>query len=438
MTVAADARAPRRTGWTWLAVASMLLVGALVFTALNLRGYFNVPEVRLPEVTGLRHDEAAQVLRRMGLEPVTFVEQVVGAPPDTVTSQSPSPGATVKRGRTVHLGVNTVGAAARVPDLTGMREADARQRVRELNLPLGTTVYEASERPIGSVIRQSPEGGAQLAAGEELTLVVSRGRDLARVAVPDLKGLPVDEAVRQLEALGFKRIERVATGVSFTDAGDVVSTWPSAGTEVVTSTPVTVHYALSSRNVVEVPDVVGLPQWRAQLALRAAQLLVGEVTYIDDPAQPEGVIAVQPTGYTLPGTPVLLTVNGSPSDSPLLPDFGLPGQGDDVLGGPGGREPSAGGPGGASGPGAGGPSVVGGDGSRSIPFTFDPTFMGVRRLLEQPYQLELVVSDERGMRSVFDRQMQPGEVATTTVAVYGEDALLQTYIDGVFFQAWRP
>src|SRR5690606_23454857 len=134
----------------------------------------------LPEVVGLRHDEAAQVLRRMGLEPVTFIEQVAGAPPDTVTSQSPQPGATVRRGRTVHLGVNTVGAAARVPDLIGMREADARQRVRELNIPLGTTVYEPSDRPIGTVIGQSPEGGVQLGVGEELTLVVSGGREPER------------------------------------------------------------------------------------------------------------------------------------------------------------------------------------------------------------------------------------------------------------------
>ncbi len=433
MTAAADAIGTRRTGWTWLTVASALLVGALVVTTLNLRGYFNVPEVRLPEVVGMRHDEAAQVLRRLGLEPVTFIEQVSGAAPDTVTSQSPAPGATVRRGRTVHLGVNTVGAAARVPDLTGMLEEDARRRVSELNLPLGTTAYEASDRPVGTVIAQTPEGGAQLAAGEELALVVSRGRDLPRVAVPDLKGLPVDEAVKRLEELGFHRIEKVATGVSFTDAGDVVSTWPPAAAEVVTSTPVTVNYALSSRNVVEVPDLVGLPQWRAQLALRAAQLLVGQVTYVDDPAQPEGVVAVQPTGYTLPGTPVLLTVNGRPTDSPLLPDFGLPGRDGDALGGAADQRPGAGG-----GAGAGGPSVLAGDGGRSIPFTFDPTFMGVRRLLEQPYRLELAVTDERGTRTVLDRQMQPGEVATTTVTVYGADALLQTYIDGVFFQAWRP
>src|SRR5690606_40152025 len=123
------------------------------------------------------------------------------------------------------------------------------------------------------------------------------GREPERVAVPDLRGLPVEEAVRRLEQLGFKRIERVATGVSFTGAGQVVSTWPSAGTQVVTSTPVTVHYALSSRDVVEVPDVVGEPEWRARLAPRAAGPPVGQVTSRQDPAPPPGPVQVPPARH---------------------------------------------------------------------------------------------------------------------------------------------
>ncbi len=34
--------------------------------------------------------------------------------------------------------------------------------------------------------------------------------------------------------------------------------------------------------------------------------------------------------------------------------------------------------------------------------------------------------------------MDAGGTVSTTVPVYGDEALLQTYIDEVFFQAWRP
>ncbi|HZJ10012.1 MAG TPA: PASTA domain-containing protein [Trueperaceae bacterium] len=417
----------------WLGIAAVLLAAVAIFTAINMRDYFTVPEVQLPDLIGVQQEDAAAVLRRHGLEPVSFVEYVEGATPGAVTSQSPAPGAVVKKGRTVHLGINTVAAEARVPDLLGMREVDAKQRAQELNLPLGTITYEASERPAGTVIAQTPEGGIRFGIDERLRLVISRGQDLARVELPDLKGVDVKAAQAELARLGFNQVETVPSSVSFTEARAVVGMAPPAGTEVVQSTPIALHYALSSRNVVSVPEVVGYPQWRAQLSLRAAQLAVGQITYVQDPSKPEGVVAVQPTGYTLPGTPVLLTINGEPNAF-AFPDSTSPLPGvDDVTPGVVDRPPGAGLDAGQADRPAG-PA----DGARQVPFTFDPTFMGVRRLLEEPYQLRLVITDDRGERTVLDRSLAAGEILSTTVDVYGEEAMLQTYIDDVFFQAWRP
>src|SRR5690606_21405025 len=168
------------------------LVAAAVFTALNLRDYFTVAEVQLPDLIGVQQADAAAVLRRQGLEPVSFVEYVEGATPGAVTSQSPTPGAVVKRGRTGHLGINTVAAEARVPDLLGMRESDAKLRAQEINLPLGTITYQAGERPAGTVIAQVPEGGNRLGVDERLQLVVSSGRDLSLVSLPELDGVNVE------------------------------------------------------------------------------------------------------------------------------------------------------------------------------------------------------------------------------------------------------
>ncbi len=118
-----------------LAATVLLLVAlAVVFDAGR---YFAVDEQVLPDLVGMPFDQAARLLRSQGFEPVTFVEHVEGAPADTVTSQSPEPGTVVKRLRTIHLGVNTPPAAAVIPDMVGMREAEATARAAELNLPLG-------------------------------------------------------------------------------------------------------------------------------------------------------------------------------------------------------------------------------------------------------------------------------------------------------------
>lgn len=423
-----EALISRRGRGLWLVFAVALMVAAAAFTGLNLMRYFTVDEVRLPDLVGLPQEQAALLVRREGLEPVSFVEYVEDATPGAVTSQAPAAGTVVKQGRTVHLGVNTVSAEARVPDMLGMREEDARARAQELNLPMGTVVYQPGGQPVGTVVAQTPTGGNRLAAGENVELVVSRGRELAMVALPDLVGVDVDEAVNRLTDLGFTRVESVAAAVSFSAPRSVISMVPAEGSTVVQSTPVVLHYALSSSNVVTVPEVIGYPQWRAQLALRAARLEIGVITYVQDPAQPAGVVAVQPTGYTLPGTPVLMTINGEPPSTPF-PGFDTPIGGQVPTDPDGLRPPLAGG---------GAADLVPNDGSRTVPFTFDPTFMGVRRLLEEPYDLRLVITDDLGERTVLDQRMQAGEIASTTVSVYGAEAMLQTFIDDVFFQAWRP
>lgn len=424
----------------WLAAALVLLVGVAAATAMNLRDYFTVAEVGMPDLVGMSQDQAALVLRREGLEPVSFVQHVAGAAPATVVSQTPLPGSVVKRGRTVHLGVNTPPADARLPDLVGMRESDALQRLSELGVVVGSVDYQASERPAGTVIAQQPVGGERLAAGDSFQLVVSRGRDLPLLTVPDLQGQNLESAVAELRRIGFTRVETLPSTVSFTAPDSVVGIQPSPGSQVRASTPVALHYSLSSTNVVSVPDLIGYPQWRAQLALQAAQLRVGPITYVEDPEQPQGVLAVSPTGYTLPGTPILLTINGS--EPAPLPGFDLPlsgneGGGDSGIGLDTGVDTTDGNQTGSETiPGTN--AQLQADGSRVVPFNFDPTFMGVRRLLEQPYSLRLVISDDRGERTVVDTVAQPGEVVSATVTVYGDEALLQTYIDGVFFQAWRP
>src|SRR5690606_5871349 len=146
------------------------------------------------------------------------------------TSQSPAAGATVKQGRTVHLGVNTASAEARVPDMLGMREEDARARAQELNLPLGTVTYQFGPQHVGTVVDQTPPGGNRLVPPEKLPLIVSRGRDIATVTIPELVGTDVDVAVEQLAALGLTRVESVPAAVSFSAPRSVIDMRPPPGT----------------------------------------------------------------------------------------------------------------------------------------------------------------------------------------------------------------
>ena len=77
------------------------------------------------------------------------------------------------------------------------------------------------------------------------------------------------------------------------------------------------------------------------------------------------------------------------------------------------------------------------DGSRIIPFRFDPASVGIASLLRDPYMLKVLLNDAEGERVVFEQRLAAGENVEIPVRIAG-DGLLQTYINGLFFQAWSP
>jgi beta-lactam-binding protein with PASTA domain len=406
-----------------VAVAALLVV-VTVFAAISVRHYFSVKEVVLPNVVGMPYSAAAASLRSAGLRVQAFVEDMPSAAVHAVTSQAPDGGTMVRENRVIHVGVNNPPAATPVPGMVGMSEAKALARAKELNLPVTAVVYQPNAKDAGTVIGQSPAPGVRLGSGRQVALTVSSGPKRGPLTVPDLKGMPYEKAVARLKAMGFTEVEALPGGLSFDKVGAVTSLDPKIGQTVPPGTPVAVFYALSGRTIVKVPKVDGMPLWRAQLALEAAQLSVGHVSYVQKSGAPPGVLKVEPSGYTLPGTPVELTFNGRPGLTTLpSPNATPPGAG-----------PATPLPGNASTPSA----TTAPTGPRTVPFVFDPKSMGMKRLLTDRYRLKLVVRDADGERTVLDRDMQPGESVRTTVTVRGANPLLQTYIDGVFFQAWRP
>lgn len=427
-----------------LVVLGALFVALVGAGAWVLAGYLQVGEVRVPDAIGLEYEAAAARMRDAGLEPRAFVELDRAAAPNEVLSQAPASGSTVRPGRVVALGVNGLAESAAVPTLVGLREAEAEARADAVGVPVEWVTYVPSDRPVGSVVAQEPAAGATLEPGSGVRLTVSRGPGDAPVVLPDLIGRSLDDALAELAVLGIRHVAQVAAALSFDRPRSVTDQRPAGGSSVLPSTPVTLVYALEGTRIVEVPDLAGMPLWRAQLTLRAAQLDLGAVQRIDDPALPEGVVEARPSGYTVVGSPVALVLNGGgvADDRPFdaFGDDRPPGFGIDVGPGPGGvafddGEPDDPAEDAVPAPGT---TVAQADGSRLIPFRFDPATVGVASLTRERYRLTLVVADAEGERTVLDRELDAGESVSLSVRVVGDEPLVQTFINGSFFQAWRP
>lgn len=419
---------PRRTGspkWLRLIFVVVLLLALAGLIVMLGNRYLEVAEVRVPEVVGADFQAAQAALREAGLQVAPYTENVPEASIDSVTAQNPVAGTTVRQGRSVSVGVNAPPSDTRVPSLIGSAQNDIAAQLSDRGLQLGEVNYQYSNEPVGQIIGQSPQAGELLGAGSGVDITVSRGQEEREAALPNLVGLPLEEARRRLEGLGFRRIEEVPTRLG---RAGVNAQNPRPGESAQVSAPVTLYYTFSGGQVVRVPNVRGLPLERAEQALRSAGLRVvwvSEDPY--DPAKPPGVSEINPSNYTLRGTPVSLRVNGSAGD--FQPNANRPNQPNQGAQGDGAR-------GDANAQGSNqGRNPQRSDG-RTIPVNFDPAIYGTF-LRGKPYEFRLDVTDDEGERTVISRSMPADEALNDSVEVYGE-AELRMFIDGQIVLAFNP
>jgi membrane peptidoglycan carboxypeptidase len=136
-------------------------------------------------------------------------------------------------------------ATGRVPDVTGRDVSAAQQILARANFS-SRLEQVASLRPKGTVVNQSPGGGATAQLGTLVTLQVSNGRTPS-VKIPAVKGMKEAAARTALEHAGL--VVHVAE-VEVTDqklVGVVLGTVPPAGTKVDTGSAVTMNVGVKKK-----------------------------------------------------------------------------------------------------------------------------------------------------------------------------------------------
>ncbi|OLZ68224.1 serine/threonine protein kinase [Streptomyces sp. IMTB 2501] len=159
--------------------------------------------VNVPDVTGRTLAEARSRLKADGLEPGMVTQEFsedVGQ--GKVISTTPQAGTRRHSGSAIALTVSK-GSPIDVPDVTGDDPNAARQQLTDAGLKVtiaSTQVNSAYDK--GKVAQQSPGNGSQAAAGDTVTLTLSKGPQM--VQVPDVVGDSVDDAHKALQDAGFK------------------------------------------------------------------------------------------------------------------------------------------------------------------------------------------------------------------------------------------
>lgn len=197
-----------------------------------------------------------------------------------------------------------------VPSVVGVREARAKEIVRQAGLEPGTR-EEAGSKPKGVVVSQAPEAGAKVEQGGSVLLTVSKGP--SKEQVPDVVGQKSEEALAGLKDAGFDA--KVTQEYSDKPAGVIVSQDPAGGSALKQGGQVAL-VASKGAEPADVPSVVGQAASEATATLRNAGFETNVVQVPSDEAAGTVVAQSPSAGESAPkGSSVRINVAEGGSSS---------------------------------------------------------------------------------------------------------------------------
>jgi beta-lactam-binding protein with PASTA domain len=176
-----------------------------------------------------------------------------------------------------------------VPALTGLTQTQAVARLSHAGLTASPSQAASATVASGTVIGQSPKANSEVKKGSRVSIVVSSGP--GSLALPNVVGQTGAQATAALQAAGLKPTTQNQASTKVKQ-GLVISTDPSAGTELQEGSPVTVVVS-SGPQQVAVPEMTGSSETEAKATLKAAGLKLGTVTKQSSSEQAPGTVLSQ-------------------------------------------------------------------------------------------------------------------------------------------------
>jgi serine/threonine-protein kinase len=197
-------------------------------------------DVKVPNVTGLGFDEAAQRLAQAGFKAEQGEQRYNNsAPKMTVLEQSPPPGSREGVGGVITLVVSGGQRMVTVPTVTGMTRIAAQVLLEKEGFDVGDVQQAESNSPPGTVIGTRPAAGSAVSVPSTVSLVLSSGAPAA--SMPDLMGRDVGAARQVLTQLGVKSITIMREPGGPAAPGTVIAQTPVSGATLAPGTSVTLR-----------------------------------------------------------------------------------------------------------------------------------------------------------------------------------------------------
>ncbi|MCX5780371.1 MAG: PASTA domain-containing protein, partial [Firmicutes bacterium] len=208
----------RPLGMALIAIAILgLLSGVLYMVGGSLFG----KDVAVPNIVGMDIKQADMELTKVSLVMNVIARQADDkVAKDAVISQDPAQGRKVKAGREINVVISDGAEQVKVPNITGVNQIEASTRLANKGLNLGTIQEVYDEKyAAGMIISQKPLADATVNSGTNVDVVVSKGQQPNKLAMPNLLGLSQTAATKKLQdnKLVLGEVKSAASNSYFAD-----------------------------------------------------------------------------------------------------------------------------------------------------------------------------------------------------------------------------
>ncbi|GGU77148.1 putative serine/threonine-protein kinase [Streptomyces litmocidini] len=207
-----------------LVLAGVLVLVGAIFIGVAIFDKKDGPQkVTVPQLVGQTMQDAQDHARNAQVKVQQAGTERCDQPKDSICRQSPAADGAAKMDvdGTIQVYVSEGAPLVEVPDVMEQSQDRAEQSLKDKGFKVKVEQEESEQDP-GTVLRQNPEGGTKAEKNSEITITVAK-KQLSEL--PSVKGRNYDQAVQQLDTIGFKNVTKEEVD-SNEPAGTVVDQTP--------------------------------------------------------------------------------------------------------------------------------------------------------------------------------------------------------------------
>jgi eukaryotic-like serine/threonine-protein kinase len=187
---------------------------------------------------------------------------------DLVCKQTPSyaTNTQINKDAKVTLFLSKGKETVQVPDVTGAKENNAKQRLEGKGFKVETTTEESTTADEGTVLKQDPVGGKSIERGGTVTITVAKAP--STIELPNVVGQNASDAQSILKKAGFTNIV-TQQQPSNEEQNKVIAQSPDPFQQYAADTQITLTVSSGAAQTAAVPNVIGQTVQNAKQMLAA-------------------------------------------------------------------------------------------------------------------------------------------------------------------------